>query len=163
MRRIICLAVLAAFCIAATAQRGLDFASKFMQKCKDDSAVQCVTVSPKMMDQLTKQTEENRSENIQQAIQKLKSARIITIKNNKCEEYYEMAEDLLKKNSQRFKHSKSYQNNDAHGAFYTRQLKNGNTVELVMLRTDTIQKKTVIVNLTGDIDEEFINSLLAKE
>lgn len=148
--------------MAAAAQRGLDFASKFMQQCKDDSMVQCVTVSPTMMEQLTRQGEESRGDNIQQAIQKLKSARIITI-SDKNEDYYEKAESLLKKNSRRFKHSKSYQHEESRGAFYIRQLRNGNTVELVMLKNDTIKKKTMIVNLTGDIDEEFINSLQTKE
>lgn len=148
--------------MAAAAQRGLDFASKFMQQCKDDSMVQCVTVSPTMMEQLTRQGEESRGDNIQQAIQKLKSARIITI-SDKSEDYYEKAESLLKKNSRRFKHSKSYQHEESRGAFYIRQLRNGNTVELVMLKNDTIKKKTMIVNLTGDIDEEFINSLQTKE
>lgn len=144
------------------AQRGLDFASKFMQQCGDDTLVQCVTISPTMMEQLTRQSEENRGDKILQAIQKLKSVRLITIQDAD-EQYYAKAEELLKKNSRRFRHSKSYQHEESRGAFYTRQLRNGDTVELVMLSTDTIQKRTKIVNLTGDIDAEFINSLLTKE
>ena len=39
--------------------------------------------------------------------------------------------------------------------------KDGKVVELVMLHNDTVKNAMVIVNLTGDIDEEF-TELLSK-
>ena len=40
-----------------------------------------------------------------------------------------------------------------------RQTTSGDTVELVMIHTDTKAGSMVIVNLTGDIDRDFIRSL----
>lgn len=144
--------------IGATAQRAQDFASRFMQQCDGDTAVQCITVSPKMMEQLTKQADASRNEHIAQAMEKLKSARIVTASTH-GDDYYQIAEDLLKRNPQRFHHDKSYRTEHAYGAFYTRKLKGGDTVELIMLHTDAKTQRMVIVNLTGDIDDEFIDSL----
>lgn len=144
--------------VAVMAQGGQDFASKFMEQCDVDTAVQCVTVSPKMMEQLTRQADADHDGHMAQAIQKLKSARIITTSVNGSD-YYRRAEDLLKKNPQRFSKATSYHNDRAQGAFYTRKTKNGDTVELILLHSDIKAGTLVVVNLTGDIDEEFINSL----
>lgn len=144
--------------MAISAQSGLDFASKFIKQCDVDTAIQCITVSPKMMEQLTKEADAKSNESMAQAIQKLKSARIVTA-STRGEDYYRLAEDLLKKNPQRFKHNKDYQNGQGHGTFYTRKTKRGDTVELVMLHTNTETGAMVIVNLTGDIDDEFVSSL----
>lgn len=157
MRRIVCLLVAMMAGAALMAQNAQDFASKFMTQCEEDTAVHCVTVGPKMMEQLTRQPDTARDDNMAQAIQKLKSARIVTA-STRGEEYFQMAEELLKKNPQRFSHNKSYRNNSGHGTFYTRKTRNGDTVELIMLHA-TPQGTLVIVNLTGDIDDEFINSL----
>lgn len=159
MKRAICIiAILLTAIGGASAQRGQDFASRFMQQCDGDTAVQCITVSPKMMEQLTKQADTSHNENMAQAIEKLKSARIVTA-STQGEDYYQIAENLLKRNPQRFHHYKSYRTERAHGAFYTRKLKSGSTVELIMLHSSTESRRMVIVNLTGDIDDEFINSL----
>lgn len=138
--------------IATFAQHVPDFAEKFMSLCKDDSTVSCVTVSPKMMVQLVKQHIEGRPEGISHAISKLKSARIITA----SADYYQKAEDLLQKNSRRFRAEQDYRTDDQHGAFYTRRNKKGETVELIMLHENCERDRLTIVNVTGDIDEEFL-------
>lgn len=138
--------------VATFAQHAPDFAEKFMSLCKDDSAVSCVTVSPKMMVQLVKQHIEGRPEGFAHAISKLKSARIITARAD----YYQKAEDLLQKNSGRFHAEQDYRTDDQHGAFYTRRNKNGETVELIMLHENCDCDRLTIVNVTGDIDEEFL-------
>lgn len=143
---------------AVAAQNAQDFASRFMQEYEKDTAVLCVTVSPKMMEQLTKYSDGENNTGMTQAIQKLKSARIVTASSN-GREYYRQAEELLGKNSSRFRKNRSYNSTGAHGTFYTRQTKEGDTVELILLHNDTKQNTMVIVNLTGDIDDEFINSL----
>lgn len=158
MRKIGCLMALMMIAITAMAQRGQDFASHFMQKCEGDTALQCVTVSPKMMEQLTKEADASHEEHMADAIEKLKSVRIVTASVH-GEGYYKMAENLLKRNSQRFHYDKSYSVEFSYGAFYSRKLKSGETVELVMLHVDTNTQRMVIVNLTGDIDDEFISSL----
>lgn len=159
MRRLLCLVTTIIMSLAATAQVSQDFASKFMTRCDEDTAVHCITISPKMMEQLTKQPDSNRNEHLYQAIQKLKSARIITTSVH-GEGYYRLAEDLLKKNAQRFQHVQDYHSAHAYGTFYTRKTASGDTVELIMLHADTKSRSLVIVNLTGNIDEEFINSLM---
>ena len=73
MKRIAFLVIMCISCVSAMAQRNVDFASKFMQECKGDTAIHCVTVGPKMMEQRTKHQDANRNENIAQAIQKLKT------------------------------------------------------------------------------------------
>ncbi len=138
--------------VATYAQHSLDFAEKFMTLHQADTTLKCVTVSPKMMEQLVKVHDEDKPENIVQAIAKLKSARIV--KGNA--DYYYVAEELLQKNSQRFKAEQTYRSKEQHGAFYTRQDKQGNTVELIMIRQEPQYDKFVIINLTGDIDKEFL-------
>lgn len=157
-RKFLCLIVLLATCVAGFSQKALDFASKFMQRCDGDTALKCVTVSPKMMESLVHQHNGQKSEQFAEAIQKLKSMRIVTAKS--CgEKYYERAESLLKENSKRFSHEKAFKADHAYGTFYSRKNKRGDRVELVMLHADTRAGSLVIVNLTGDIDEEFLKSL----
>lgn len=142
----------------AMAQGVQDFASKFMDVCGDDTTVHCITISPKMMEQLTKQQDPGRKEHIAQALQKLKSARIVSA-SARGDEYFRMAEDLLKKNSKRFSHAGNYRDAHKHGTFYIRKTGTGDTVELIMLHADTKRGRLTIINLTGDIDNEFIENL----
>ena len=145
--------------VVAYAQHSPDFAEKFMSIYDDDSTLTCVTVSPKMMEQLVKSYDDVKPENIVQAIAKLKSARIVT----GAAENYKLAEELLQKNSQRFKAEQTYSSEEQHGAFYIRKDKNGNTVEFIMICEEPQSDKFVIVNLTGDIDEEFLCFLYNKK
>lgn len=149
--------------VATYGQHSPDFAEKFMTTYKSDSTLQCVTVSPKMMMQLVKQnTEEPKEEkhphNIMQAMAKLKSARIV----NGSAEYFQKAETLLKKNKGRFQNVQEYETDTQKGAFYTRKDKNGQTVEFVMLYAEQEHNRFTIINLTGDIDEEFLCFLYNK-
>jgi hypothetical protein len=137
---------------AALAQRSPDFAEKFMTLCAKDSTVKCVTVSPKMMAQLVKQNNTDHPENLLQAMSKLKSARIVTASTD----YYQKAEDLLTKNSRRFKAQRTYRNGEQHGSFFTRKDRKGRTVEFIMLHEDCSHDRLTIVCLTGNIDEEFL-------
>jgi hypothetical protein len=145
--------------VVTYAQHSPDFAEKFMSIHNDDSTLTCVTVSPKMMEQLVKSYDDVKPENIVQAIAKLKSARIVT----GSAEYYRQAEELLQKNSQRFKAEQTYCSEEQHGAFYIRKDKSGNTVEFIMICEEPQSDKFVIVNLTGDIDEEFLCFLYNKK
>lgn len=156
--RIVCLLAVLSLSLAGFGQKALDFASKFMQRCDGDTALHCVTVSPKMMESLVHQHENSHGEQFAQAIQKLKSVRIVSAKTN-GDKYYERAENLLKENSKRFSYERAYKADHGYGTFYTRKNKRGERVELVMLHADTRANSIIIVNLTGDIDEDFLNSL----
>ena len=146
--------------LAANAQRIADFASKYMDANKGDTLLKCVTVGPRMMEQLTKMHDTQSNEAITQAIKKLKTARIVTVTES-VDSYYEKAEKLLKQFPLRFSHDKDFRNAHSYGTFYTRQAKDGKVVELIMLHSDTTKDGLVIVNLTGDIDKEF-TELLSK-
>jgi hypothetical protein len=138
--------------LATQAQHAPDFAEKFMSMHEGDSTLRCITVSPKMMEQLGDNHEEGRLENIVQAISKLKSARIV----NGNADYYEKALQLLKKNKRRFKAEQEFRTDSQHGAFFTRRDKSGKTVELIMICEDPQNDRFTLINLTGDIDEEFL-------
>ena len=142
------------FCaVTAFAQHAPDFAEKFMTLCKGDSMVKCVTVSPKMMEQLADRLTELPPEtDLAQVISTLRSVRIVSASS----QYYERADQLLKRNAKRFKAAEGFQTDTLRGAFFTRQDRKGNTVELVMLREDIQRQQLTIICLTGDIDKEFL-------
>jgi hypothetical protein len=137
------------------AQRNQDFASKFMKMNKADTTIQCVTVSPKMMLQLANIHDESHNASMQQAVAKLKSARIVTAD----EGYFDVASELLKQNAARFSFEKEFKRDEQHWAFYKRNNKRGDTVELILLHGDSKKDRLTIVNLTGNIDDDFIRSL----
>lgn len=158
MRRALCLLMISMTVVVVMAQRGQDFASRFMQQCSGDT-VECITISPKMMEQLVTMGGENRNDTLLHAIAKLRSARILQANMN-GEQYYGRAEALLKKNDRRFKHVKVFRTERLEGSFYSRQQRNGKKVELVMLGKTPEKDSFLLVNLTGDIDEEFIEMLM---
>ena len=129
-----------------------------MDANKGDTLLKCVTVGPRMMEQLTKMHDTQSNEAITQAIKKLKTARIVTVTES-VDSYYEKAEKLLKQFPLRFSHDKDFRNSHSYGTFYTRRQKDGAVVELIMLHADTLKPAMVIVNLTGDIDNDFIELL----
>ena len=154
MKIILTLFLTMAIAMAAEAQQALDFAKKFMTMYEGDSMVKCITVSPKMMEQIAEHHpfEEGNTDDFKQAVSKLKSARIVNAPAN----YYERAELLLKKHARRFKAEDNFENDKFRGSFYTRKNRKGQTVELIMLREDNVRETMTIVCLTGDIDKEFL-------
>jgi len=156
MRRVLSTLALLVCCIAATAQRGLDFASKYLQEQEGDSTLQCITVGPKMMEQIIKMANtDGKYDNLKPVIEKLKSARMVTT-SSEPEQHYQQAEALLKQHAGRFSHQSDFDKGRMRGAFYTRQDRGGNTVELVMLAQQQPTGAFIVVNITGDIDEDFI-------
>ena len=148
MKRVLCLLILFMTVMGVMAQRGQDFASRFMQQCSADT-VECITISPKMMEQLVAMGGENRNDTLLHAIAKQNGAH-----------YYERAEALLKKNARRFKHLKDFRTERLEGVFYSREQRSGRKVEMVMLGKAPEKNGFVLINLTGDIDEEFIEMLM---
>lgn len=155
MRRALCLLVIMLVAVAANAQHNQDFASKFMKMNKADSTIRCVTVSPKMMMTLQGNTDENHTAGMRQAVSKLKSARIVTA----ADSYFDVAVELLRQNANRFSLERDFRNGEQHWAFYKRASKRGNIVELIMLQADSNKRQLTIVNLTGNLDDDFIRSL----
>lgn len=157
MKRALCLLTIAVISVVTYAQGGQDFALRFMQQCREDTAVHCITVSPRMMEQMLKTHNNMEDEATVRMISKLKSARIVTA-NHHAADYYDMAVELMEKNKKRFQRDKSFSKGRSHGCFYTRS-KDGVIVELVMIQAQSKANKFVVINLTGTIDKEFISNM----
>ena len=158
LQQLIILSVSLFLNMAVWAQHSPDFAEKFMTLCQGDTDVTCVTVSPKMMEQLVRHQDESHPNNMAQAFAKLKSARIV----NGHAAHYQKAEQLLQKNKRRFKAGQEFRTDEQYGAFYTREDRDGNTVEFIMLCAEPQHDRFTIINLTGQIDEEFLCFLYNK-
>lgn len=157
MKRVLCFLAIFLTSLLSYGQGKQDFASRFMQLCREDTSIHCITVSPHMMGQMLKTHSAEQNEEINRIISKLKSARIITV-NRHSEDYYQDAEQMLEKNRYRFQRDKSYQNTHVCGCFYIRT-KGNDIVELVMIHKDTKVGQFILINLTGKIDVEFIGNL----
>lgn len=139
-----------------TAANAQDFASRFMMDFSKDTTIHCQTISPKMMGRLV--TMHQKGENgatARQLIAKLKSARIIQGSDNP--KYFLHAEKMLKRNRQRFiplSQSTAHGNNQ----IFVRR-KEDIIIELIMLNKNVDAGTFTIINLTGDMDDEFIRIL----
>ena len=99
MKRVLCLLTLIVLtCVSSEAQ---DFASRFMQECKSDTAVHCITISPKMMEKMMKSNNGAQNDGMTDILSKLKSTRIVETSHN-AEIYLRKAEELMKRNSYRY-------------------------------------------------------------
>lgn len=141
----------------ATAQ---DFASRFMMDFSKDTSIHCQTISPKMMGKLvTMHQKEESDATARQLIGKLKSARII--QGGDDPKYFLHAEKLLKRNRQRFiplNQSTAHGNNQ----IFVRR-KDDIIIELIMLNKNAEMGTFTIINLTGDMDDEFIRILSGQQ
>ena len=104
MRRVLCLLTLVMTVTLVHAQRGQDFASKYIGLCKGDSSIQCVTVSPKMVEQLLKSGDYDNNESIKEALRLAGINRVVAVMNPKTgiEEshpIYEVASSTLARRS----------------------------------------------------------------
>lgn len=140
--------------ISANAQ---DFASRFMMDFSKDTSIHCQTISPKMMERLVNIHQKKKENNAtaRQLIAKLKSARIIQGTDNP--KYFLHAEKMLKRNRQRFiplSQSTAHGNNQ----IFVRR-KEDLIIELIMLNKNIEMGTFTIINLTGDMDDEFIRIL----
>lgn len=143
---------------------GQDFATKFMEQCGEKYKIECQTVSPKMMKKMTdilaEPNEDKDGEVSEYLLSKLKSARIITAGQH-AEKLFHKAENLIEKNKNRFSPlTETFA--DRYNRIFVR--KHDETVrELVMLQLDEGKKTLTIVNLTGEMDEKFMNLLSSGE
>lgn len=142
-----------------TNAQGQDFASRFMLETSKDASISCETISPKMLETLIKMHDGNKDENAS-LISKLKSVRIIHVpKRSKA--YFKNAEALLDKNKNRFTEVTEARNAENKKIFLRK--KDELILELVLLNLDTLQNKLTIINLTGEMDQEFIEDLSENE
>lgn len=142
-------------CISCMTVGAQDFASRFMMEFNQDSTIHCQTISPKMMEKLGSVQRNRKGKEAVRLITKLKSARIITGEDKP--EYFRHAEKMLKQNRQRFvplSQSTALGNN----LIFVRQ-KDNSIIELILLNQDSTEGTFTLINLTGNMDKEFIRIL----
>ncbi len=127
---------------------------------EEDSDMQCLTVSPKMMEKLMDVMAEPGGERDEEVpeylLSKLKSARIITA-TRQSKKLFRKAEHLMEKNKNRFSpltENQSGKNNKVFVRKHDEVIR-----ELVVLNLNPDEKTLTIVNLTGDMDERFMRML----
>jgi len=151
MKRLILINTLSLLAMFVSAQ---DFASRFLAAHKSDTNLSCVTISPKMMEEILK-NDEQKDEDVLQIIANLKSMQMLSSKV-KGKYYYDDALKVMHKNSNRFEPFLSFSDKSENCQIMIRK-KNDAIIELVML----IHENThfTVINFTGTMSSEFISKL----
>lgn len=131
-----------------------DFTSLFLKEYKADTNLVCVTISPKMMEEILK-NEKEKDEDVLEIISGLKSMQILSSRIN-GEVYYDEALRVIEKNQKRYDPFLSYNDEDENYRIMVRK-RNDTIVELIMLRIE--KSHFVVINFTGRIKPEFISTL----
>lgn len=132
-----------------------DFATRFLDEHRADSSLTCVTISPKMMEEILRI--DLGEDDMMQIISELKSMQIIRSEKDGSQ-YFSQAQELMNKNSDRFETflSASHPTGECMVAIYK---KRDEIIELVMLMSDNEQ--FLVINFTGKMSEDFITKLTA--
>lgn len=151
MKSVLLLCWMALLSVAVSAQ---DFASRFMVEHKADTNLTCVTISPKMMEEIMKNDAE-KDEDIMDIISNLKSMQVLTSKV-KGKNYYEEALKIMEKNSNRFEPFLSFRDKSANCQIMVRRKKD-TIIELVMMMHE--KNHFSVINFTGKMNSEFIDQI----
>ncbi len=131
-----------------------DFASRFLTEHQADTNLTCVTISPKMMEEILK-SDAGKDEAVVDIISSLKSMQMLTSKVRGAE-YYQEALKLVEKNPGRFEPFLSFQDQSQNCQIMVRK-KNEAIIELVMLMHE--ESSFAVINFTGTMSPEFISAL----
>jgi hypothetical protein len=132
-----------------------DFATRFMAEHKQDANLSCITISPTMMNKILKSSAAGKDEKMAEVISNLKSMQLISAEV-KVRHYYREALKVIEENPNRFEPYLSFKGKSGECRIMVRKYKDA-IVEMVML-TDERHKFTII-NLTGNMNDEFISNL----
>ncbi len=149
---------LSVICIMAiaTLANAQDFAMRYMSENKCDTVLKCISISPKMINVVLNTDAQNEEqEQIRAILSNLKSMQIVTSAQN-GETYYQKAEQMAQKNTNRFEQYLAFDNENEKGKILLHR-KDESIVELVMYlcRKDSFQ----VIDFTGNMDNEFIDKL----
>lgn len=145
--------------LCMSAQTAQDFASRFMEDNLDDKNLECVTVGPKMLREITKMAKENDdSQDMMSFFSNINSVRIIN-SGSSAEEYRKEALELLESSSKRYtKYGKDDSSEDYGDCVWVRR-RSDKIVELVYVSMAK-EKEFMVLDITGQLDEDFVDSLL---
>lgn len=133
-----------------------DFATRFLTEHKADSNLTCVTISPKMMEEIMRSDAEKNDE-VLDIISNLKSMQMLTAKVD-GQKYYDEALQVVEKNSGRFEPFLSFKDKAGNCQIMIRKKKD-TIIELVMLMHE--KNHFAVINFTGSMSAEFISKLAA--
>lgn len=160
MRRLVTLLLVClAMPVCMYAQTMQDFASRFMGDNAGDKNLECVTVGPKMLREITKMAKENDdSQDMMSFFSNINSVRIIN-SGSSAEEYRKEALELLESSSKRYtKYGKGDSSEDYGDCVWVRR-RSDKIVELVYVSMAK-EKEFMVLDITGQLDEDFVDSLL---
>lgn len=160
MRRLVTLLLVClAMPLCMSAQTAQDFASRFMDDNAGDKNLECVTVGPKMLREITKMAKENDdSQDMMSFFSNINSVRIIN-SGSSAEEYRKEALELLESSSKRYtKYGKGDSSEDYGDCVWVRR-RSDKIVELVYVSMAK-EKEFMVLDITGQLDEDFVDSLL---
>ena len=133
-----------------------DFVSRFLEENSNDTTLVCVSISPKMMEEILKTNSEDEDEpEMKKMISKLRSMQMIEAATS-GEIYFNKAETMLKQNANRFTPYLAYNEEQDNFCIMLRK-QMSRIVELVMLRHQG--DAFVVINFTGDMNEAFISRI----
>lgn len=132
-----------------------DFASRFMAEHKADVNLTCISISPRMMEEVLKVNVEEDGDKIMDIISNLKSMQMVTSEKDGAG-YFKRALNILNKNSNRFESFLSFNDSSENYRMMVRR-KNGIILELVMLKNDN--NRFVVINFTGNMSDKFIDKV----
>ena len=137
--------------LIATGTQAQDFASRYMAEHEGDSLLHCISVSPKMMEEIMKSDAEKDKE-VLDMISNLKSMQVLT-SDVEGKKYFNAALKVVEKNSGRFESFLSFKDKSENCQIMVRK-KKSTIVELVMLMHE--KNHFAVVNFTGNMSPEFI-------
>lgn len=145
--------------LCMSAQTAQDFASRFMEDNLDDKNLECVTVGPKMLREITKMAKENDdSQDMMSFFSNINSVRIIN-SGSSAEEYRKEALELLESSGKRYtKYGKDDSSEDYGDCVWVRR-RSDKIVELVYVSMAK-EKEFMVLDITGQLDEDFVDLLL---
>ena len=155
MRTLLVLLLALAGLLPAAAQRGEDFASRYMALYGDRAALACKTISPAMMERIMKLDTVRHDAGTRRVFAQLRSIRFVTAPDTALtRQLYAQAEDLARHNRRRYA---AYAERDNLSIYVRRR---GNVLlELVVLLVDE-KRQFNILNFTGTMSEDFIRQVL---
>lgn len=152
MKSVLLICCITLMSVAVSAQ---DFASRFMAEHKSDLNLTCISISPRMMEEVLKVNVEEDGNKILDIISNLKSMQMVSAEKDGTK-YFKKALDILNKNSNRFEPFLSFNDSLQDCKIMVRK-KNGVILELVMLMNQS--GKFFVINFTGNMSDDFIDQV----
>lgn len=141
------------------AQTTQDFASRFMKDNAGNTELTCVTVGPKMLDEMLKiKNDKQDAKDFQSIMSGVKSIRIITADSSETN-YRNKAIALLEKYSKRYSPYNRKNSEINYGDCIWIRKRSNQIVELVYVVPDN-GNEFMILNVTGRISDDFIDEMI---